>query len=66
MIKMRAKLLLATAHAEISDAEDVVIVRRGSGGVQCYSTMDNDKTTQLLRDMGYAFRQMPRREKFDA
>lgn len=52
MKRMRAKLLLAQAHHDIGDEEDVIVIRRGSKGQQCYSTMENAATVLLLSEMG--------------
>lgn len=51
MTRWPAKLILAQAHRDIGNEEDLIIIRRGSEGTQCYSTMDNKQTVELLGEM---------------
>lgn len=66
MIKMRAKLLLATVQYDCTDAEDAIVVRRGSKGTQYYSTMETDKTVAMLHEMGVVLCEAPRKARHDA
>lgn len=63
---MRAKLLLATAHHHIGNEEDVVVVRRGSTGSQCYSTMTNADTMFLLAAVAQTLCESAIKDKPDA
>lgn len=49
---MRAKRLFAKSYHEAGDAEDAIVIRRGSVGTVCYSTItDQYQIARLLAEV---------------